>query len=532
MRNEIIEALDESVRRRIESNLQHYAPFLAMLTAWKQAIEADLEAAEQRVMHRLLSQHLPAGEWRFPAQTLAVPQEPLQRDWDVTKSFYDPLSATEWIPSGRGWTLPTRLESGQLLPLQNQSLLILNFVVTSPLAGQTLLTSEQGQLLFVAAEESFLQALSQAQWFVQQPRQGLRRAETTRYEGYLEFERELAVSRWSQRHLEAWLPPFYPYSRKFLHIRPARSSDPAPLLPFIDECPPQTLRLIAIVDESTASRLQSASVHSLFLPNALPVIQASCMQQQLAEIPFEVGEQTRATFAGVVNCFCAIAYRETQPLRARFEVERAHEESSLESLLAKRLGVPVNVYCDTDATLVKIYFNTVGEEVTRPSVLEAAREARFNVPFPPVGALNQTFSDESAEGVHYHLYHNFLRPAMLTEGDVHEILRHVPSIRQIFDLSATQIEISLEDYPLSASLPWHNYLWPSVVSDAPLIERQIRSMAHSGVFITPLLRLKLTPQPHFTDLPRFIVEEGARHAASVISQFFQLGMYVVVGESI
>lgn len=530
MRNPIIEAVDESVRRRIESNLQHYAPFLAMLTAWKQAIDADLEAAEWRVMRRLLSQHLPSGDWRFPAQTLAVPQEPSHREWNPMKSLYDPLSGTEWTVSGQGWTLPTTLESVQILPLPDQAALVFNFSVTSPFASQPLLTPEQGQLLFVAAEESLLESLSQAQWFIQQPRQGVSYAEATRYDGYLEFERELAVSRWSQRHLEAWLPPFYPYSRKFLHVRPLRNQEPAPDFPFLGECPQNLFRLLAIVSISDANRLHSTSLQSLFLPNALPLIQASCTQQQLVEVPFEVGEQTRATFAGVINCFCAIAYRGAQPLRARFEIEQAPEESSVDSLLAKRLGVPVNVYCDTEATHVKIYFNALGEEVPRPNFLEAAREGRFTVPFPPVGAFNQTFASEHAEGLHYYLYHGFLRPAMLTEGDIHEILRHIPSARQMFDLSSTQVEVSLEDYPVSVAQPWHNYLWPSVIGSAPLIERQIRHMARSGVFITPLVRLKLKPLPHLADLPRFLVEEGARHAAASISQFFQIGMYVVVGE--
>lgn len=530
MKSPILEFIDESVRGRIEANLQDYAPFLAMLTAWKQALDAELEAAEERVMHRLINQSFTTGVWHFPAQTLVVPQDPLLRDWNSSKSLYDSLSGAAWIPCGQGWTLPSTLDSVQIEPYQNQSILVLNFTISGAHAGQPLLTSNQGQLIFVAGEEALLQSLSQAHWFIQQPRQGVMPAEAHRYEGFLEFERELAVARTAQRHLEIWLPPFYPYSRKFLHVHPAHTSATVPNFPFLDECAPRVFRLLAIIDEPTANRLRTTPLQSVFIPNALPVIQASCMQQRLADIPFSVGEQMRTTFAGVEKCFCAIAYRDWQPVRAHFEVDSSFEGTPLGSLLANRLGDTVKVYCDPEATLVKIYFNTLGAEASRPSFLESEREARFSAPYPPVGAFTHNASDATTEGLHYYLYHYFLRPTMLTEGDIYEILRHIPSVRQMFNLSATQIEVSLEDYPLSASQPWHNYLWPSVVSSAPLIERQIRSMARSGVFITPLVRLKMAPLPHLNDYPRFLIEEGARHAAAVISQFFQIGMYIVIGE--
>jgi hypothetical protein len=197
------------------------------------------------------------------------------------------------------------------------------------------------------------------------------------------------------------------------------------------------LLISVFIDEAACSLIEAhPRSEPLFLLNALPVIQAQVLRQSVQAVPFEAGEWVKVSFAGVQNCFFASAYGESSHRRAWFEIE---SENIAPEFFA---GHIVNVFAEPNSEEVSIYYDCkgreIGAEISSPARLSGGRGAQFSVPYPPVGG--NTFSSATTEsgGLHYYLYHSLFRPAMLTHGDIIEILRHQP-YNDWFELPRTSL---------------------------------------------------------------------------------------------
>ena len=90
---DILASMPRDMRQRVLADYEsHYAPFLAMLAGWKGAVQTHYTLGEASAIARLQDQFFPLGDWRFPAQALAVPQRPVERTTEIAfnAAFQDP----------------------------------------------------------------------------------------------------------------------------------------------------------------------------------------------------------------------------------------------------------------------------------------------------------------------------------------------------------------------------------------------------------------------------------------------------------
>ncbi len=538
--DDILAHLDPAVRQRIEADRSRFEPFLGLLSAWKAAVDEHLSRVEHNVSGRLAEEFFPQGDWRFPAQTIAVPDDLRDREVSSEMPFTDPLTGSTWTPCGPGWTLPSEiarwtLERGP----QDQYALLCDVRYEDPSPDSPPITAERGQIAFVHGSEVLVAALADAEWAVQYPEGPLQPIAADRYQGYLAFEQEMGVAEGVQRHLEAWLPPCHPYSRKFLHLHPRSTSPEQPEAgqwQWLDEVapfePPQdepTLRLAAMVNEATADALESRADESPLILNAIPLGQMSVLLQPIVDTLHAVGDAYKVTFSRCSNFFAAAARAGGVVHQARFV--RTPVRDPRRASRAGQEAWSVDVTCDQTATEVKVYHQCLGEESNpgrdRPERLTRPMGQRFSVPLPALGAMNVMSAAEGAVGARRHWYHNLLRPRLLTEGDVRQILADLPVCRDYFDLEQTAIQLDVLSEPWVQRTPWDTYLWPSIVSEQSLLELRTSYLTATRVPIVPVLRLHLQPRRH--DVAAFLLEDLARYAASFLSRYFMVGWYRIEG---
>jgi hypothetical protein len=524
---DILDQMDPGLQERVKSELSKYAPFLGMLAAWKGAVEEHVAEVESRTLSRLMEQFFPVGEWRFPAQTIAVPRELGYREITMETDFTDPLTNLTWTPCGRGWTLPSEITEWSVEQVAAECFaLVLSIRYEGQEPALSYLTSEQGQLAFVWGEETLVDALANAQWAIRYPGQSPKPIGVERYTGYLEFEREMGIARLSQRQLEPWLPPFYPYSRKFLHFFYSSPDTTTSRVPeWICKNHYDQICLVALIDRNTAARLAAMGEQCPLVLNAIPVVQMAVLTQPVVAPLQMVGDAYKINFAGLTNFFAAIA--RTGNTIHRVRCERTPVDIPEGSRVVEQNMYHVGVICDQTATEVKVYFGCLGADVRVGEYLLRPGGQRFDVPLPPMGAMNFSLTKASDEGSRYYWYHTLLRPPLLTEGDIMEILSHLPSCREWFDLSRTSIHLDVAMEPRQALSIWETYLYPSLITESNLLMQRIDSFATAHIALVPVMRLRFSPQRK--DLPAFLLADAASHAASVVSQYFMIGWYRVEG---
>src|SRR6476646_7907724 len=104
-----LDGIDPAVKQRIIDDAR-YAPMLALLEAWHQETTSHLRQFEVNLVSRLTAEIGRVGDWRFPMQTLAVPEKPGRREVSPETRFQDTIADTFWSPCGSGWTLPTKID--------------------------------------------------------------------------------------------------------------------------------------------------------------------------------------------------------------------------------------------------------------------------------------------------------------------------------------------------------------------------------------------------------------------------------------
>ena len=170
---DILARIPREMRRRVVADYEtHYAPFLAMLAGWKGAVQEHYVQAEKSSVARLEEQFFPLGDWKFPAQTLAVPQRPPARTTDVTEGLtFTDSAGSPWTACGAGWIQPTALREASVQWSGGDCLVVLD--VDQVAAEPAEIVLERGQLAFLGVPEEALAALGRAAWWVLIPGDGV-----------------------------------------------------------------------------------------------------------------------------------------------------------------------------------------------------------------------------------------------------------------------------------------------------------------------------------------------------------------------
>ncbi len=105
---EILQYMSAELRHRVEADYKdRYAPFLAMLAGWKQAVAQHHTNAQDAAIERLQEAFFPIGHWNFPGQIVAVPAETPKKTTaiDFNASLTD-VAKRPWMACGAGWLHP------------------------------------------------------------------------------------------------------------------------------------------------------------------------------------------------------------------------------------------------------------------------------------------------------------------------------------------------------------------------------------------------------------------------------------------
>ena len=535
---DVLAHMPREMRRRVLADYEtHYAPFLAMLAGWKGAVQEHYLQSEAASVARLEEQFFPLGDWRFPAQAVAIPQRPAPRTMDIGfgASFSD-AGNNSWIASGEGWLQPTALRDMAAQWSDQDCLVTLDVDYLASGAANPIL--ERGQLAFIAAPESALEVLEHGSWWALLPGGAPRALSLTRYEGFLEFERELQTARMNQRHLDLWLPPFYPYSRKIVCLRFAESAQTVP---------PEIKRLgeglkagfrcaglftslaaqsAAALRTLTASQREGGAV-SL---NPVPVVQAA-LADAVFYPPFpRVGQEHALRLTGVPSLFAASVQQDGRAVPA--SLVRLPSPDPLAAEPDVQVQFPQT---SASVTQVKLYHSSLGvraaQMIDLPAVLEKA-PLRFAVPFPPLGGTTVGGPADRAEWARMAWYQSVLRPPLLSEGDLVEIIRQrqkslgekepSPMLRL---RSAAR---SIVHEPSFGGAHWRSYLWPSLIARPESFNAggEIPSPGSMPLIQKLILTFERTPG---TVAPDFLLSDMADYLASALSQYFVLSTFQIEG---
>jgi hypothetical protein len=533
---DVLAHMPREMRRRVLADYEtHYAPFLSMLAGWKGAVQEHYLQSEAASVARLEEQFFPLGDWQFPAQAVALPQRPPPRTLDI--GFGSPLSDAannSWIASGEGWLQPTVLRD---LTVQGQrserSECVLTLDVDYLASGTVDPILERGQLAFVAAPEKALAALERGSWWALTPNGKPRALLLTRYDGYMEFERELQTARMSQRHLDLWLPPFYPYSRKIVCLRLSEGARPAP--PEVERLGQDLktgFRCVGLLAAPGAEA--TAALHALAAPrregaavalNPVPVVQAA-LADTVFYPPFpRVGQEHALRMTGVPHLFAASVRQDGRAVPASLMRLPSPDPLSVEPDVQVQFP-----QTGASITQVKLYHSSLGARAAQmldlPATLEKA-PLRFTVPFPPLGGVTIGGPSDREQWVRTAWYQSVLRPPLLSEGDLIEIIRQrQKGLGELLSFHSAARSI-VHDASLGGT-HWPSYLWPSLIARS-------ESFSAGGEIPSPssmplIQKLILTfERVSGTDMPDFLFSDMASYLASTLSQYFVLSTFQIEG---
>ena len=363
---DILAYMPRDMRQRALADYEtHYQPFLAMLAGWKSAVQSHYAYGEEAAIARLQEQFFPLGDWKFPAQGLAIPQRPPERATDISADAqFTDSSNRPWISCGDGWVQPTALHQAALQMVNEDWIVTIDVDYLG--AGQPEAILERGQLAFVAGAEEFIVALGAAQWWVQTPNQRLRPARFSRYDGYMSFEREMQTARMNQKHLELWLPPCYPYSRKIVRLSMAPNAQSDPNAPDVSWAGSVTtgFRFVGLIrnpgQRATSALRAQANLRrggQLVYLNPVPIAQAA-VQTNYFHAPFAShGSEYALRATGAPDIFAGVVYVDDGPIPA--SLYRIPGNDPKAKHLDAVLQFPQK---DARRANVKLYFGSTGQE--------------------------------------------------------------------------------------------------------------------------------------------------------------------------
>jgi hypothetical protein len=533
---DILARMPREMRHRVVADYEtHYAPFLAMLAGWKGAVQEHYLQAEKSSVAHLEEQFFPLGDWKFPAQTLAVPQRAPARTTDIAEGtpFTDPVGSP-WVACGEGWIQPTSLRDIAVQWAEKDCLIVID--VDHPAAEPVENILERGQLAFLGVPEEVLEALDRAAWWVLTPEDGFRAAQFTRFDGYMAFEREMQTARMNQRHLDLWLPPFHPYGRKMVRLGRAESDAPPPGLllerQHLDRRLDSGFRFVGIIPAPvgrTAAALRGLGTRrsdpSWISLNAVPVVQTG-LSDNVFYPPFpHVGQDHALRMSGVPGIFAATVRHDG------LDVPSSLVRLPSQDPLATEPDVQVQFpQVQAGVTQVKIYHGSWGRSrmgaLDTPTSLERA-PLRFSVPYLALGGATVEGPADRAEWVRTSWYHSVLRPPLLTEGDLWEIIRQRQGdLGGMLRFRSAVREIVYD--PETGGAHWRSYLWPSLLArESTFVGEGIPSPD-----AVPLIqRLRITFERAVgAEVPDFLLADMANYLASILSQYFVLSTFRIEGQ--
>jgi len=530
---DVLAHMPREMRRRVLADYEtHYAPFLSMLAGWKGAVQEHYLQSEAASVARLEEQFFPLGDWRFPAQSVALPQRPAPRTTDISfgSSFSDAAN-NPWIASGEGWLQPTTLRGLAAQWTERDCLVTLDvdYLASGPVDP----ILGRGQLAFVAAPESALEALERGSWWALTPAGKPRALSLTRYDGYMEFEREIQTARMNQRHLDLWLPPFYPYSRKIICLRFSDSDRPMP--PEIERLG-QGLKTgfrcagffaapgaqaAAALRALTASRREGQAVWL----NPVPVVQAA-LADTVFYPPFpRVGQEHALRMTGVPSLFAASVRQDGRAAPA--SLVRLPSPDPLAAEPDVQVQFPQT---GASVTQVKLFHGSLGARAAPlldlPAVLEKA-PLRFTMPFLPLGGATVGGPADRAEWARTAWYQSVLRPPLLSEGDLVEIIRQrQKSLGEMLRFRSAARSI-VHDASFGGA-HWRSYLWPSLIARPESFNAGGEIPSPDSMPLIQKLILTFERVPGM-DAPDFLLSDLADYLASALSQYFVLSTFQIEG---
>ena len=533
---DILARLPREMRRRVVADYEtHYAPFLAMLAGWKGAVQQHYLEAEKSSVARLEEQFFPLGDWKFPAQTLAVPQRPPARTSDITEGLaFTDSAGSPWMACGEGWLQPTALREASVQWAGGDCLVILDIDQTEAEPVETIL--ERGQLAFFGVPEEALDALSRASWWVLVPGDVFRPASWTRYDGYMAFEREMQTARMNQRQLDLWLPPFHPYGRKMARLGRGRgdvSPHPALAGQRLDRGLASGFRLVGVISAPPGQAAAALRGMGARRPgpawvslNAVPVVQTG-LSDNIFYPPFpRVGQEHALRMTGVPDIFAATVRHDG------LDVPSTLVRLPSQDPLATEMDVQVQFpQAQTGVTQVKIYHGSWGRGrmgmLDTPTSLEKA-PLRFSIPYLALGGATAGGPADRAEWVRTAWYHSVLRPPLLTEGDLWEIIRQRQGdLGEMLRFRSAVREIVHD--PETDGIHWRSYLWPSLLARASAFEGE-GIPAPDAVPLIQSLRITFERAAP-AEVPDFLLADMANYLASILSQYFVLSTFRIEGTS-
>ncbi len=531
---DVLAHMPREMRRRVLADYEtHYAPFLSMLAGWKGAVQEHYFQSQAASVARLEEQFFPLGDWLFPAQAVALPQRPAPRTMEMSfgASFSDAAN-NAWIASGEGWLQPTALRDMAAEWTDRDCMITLDvdYLASGPVDP----ILERGQLAFVAAPESVLEALESGSWWVLTPGREPRALSLTRYDGYMEFERELQAARMSQRQLDLWLPPFHPYSRKVVCLRLSEDNRPVP--PEIErggQSLKAGFRCAGLFAEPGAQKAALRVLTDLrggFSLNPVPVLQAA-LADTVFYPPFpRVGQDHALRMTGVPSLFAASVRQDGRAVPA--SLVRLPSPDPLAAEPDVQVQFPQT---GASVTQVRLYHSSLGGQAASlldlPAVLEKA-PLRFTVPYPPLGGMTVGGPADRAEWARTAWYQSVLRPPLLSEGDLIEIIRQRQQslagsdARPLLRLRSAARSIAHD--PSFGGAHWRSYLWPSLIARPESFEAGGELPSPDSL---PLIqKLILTfERTAGTDAPGFLLSDMANYLASALSQYFVLSTFQIEG---
>ena len=527
---DVMAHLPREMRRRVLADYEtHYAPFLSLLAGWKGAVQEHYLQSEAASIARLEEQFFPLGSWHFPAQALAVPQRPVPRTVEIgfgaalTDSANNP-----WIVGGDGWLQPTSLRSFSVQWPRPDCLVSLDieFLATGPIEP----ILEQGQLAFVAAPEEALDALENGAWWVWTPGGTARPLSVTRYDGFLRFERDMQTARLSQRQLDLWLPPFYPYSRKIVCLRLGGSrNSPPPEVERVGQDPKSGFRCVGLLSAPAARPAAALRAMTVSL-NAMPVVQTA-LSGTLLYPPFpRVGQDHALRLPGVPRLFAASVRQDGHPVPS--SLIRLPSPDPLAAEPDVQVQFPQS---GAGATEVNLYYGSLGAEAAEtldlPATLEKA-PLRFLLPFPLVGGVSVGDTATRSDWTRTAWYQSVLRPPLLSEGDLVEIIRQrqgslgMGSAGEMLRFRSAARRIVHD--PNFGGAHWRSYLWPSLLARAEAFGAGGELPAPDSMPLIQSLILTFE-RTAGANIPDFLVSDMAHYLASVLSQYFVLSTFQIEG---
>ncbi len=529
---DILDHMPREMRQRVLADYgTHYAPFLGMLAGWKGAVQEHYVQAERSTVARLEEQFFPLGRWQFPAQSLAVPRRPPERTTDVPPgATLTDSGGLSWLPSGEAWLQPTTLRGASVRPVEAGCVVVVDVGLGA--GGPMDAVLRQGQLAFVAGPEDVLAGLERGSWWVLTPQARWRPARLTRHDGGMEFEREMQTARMNQRHLDLWLPPFHPYSRKMVCLRLAEGDAAPPPPPGLEAVGRDLTTGFRFAGLMPAADPAAAALRALggaagggpfVLLNTFPIVQAA-LTHHVFYPPFpRVGQEHALRVGGAPSLFAAVVRHDG--VAAPASLIRLPSQDPLAVEPDVQVQFPQE---HAGVTQVKLYHGARGAfpAADAPTSLDWS-PLRFDLPFPPLGGATVGGPEDRAAWARTAWYHSVLRPPLLTEGDLRELIGQ----RQAMlgrSLSLAGASRGIVHDPETGGLHWRSYLWPSILA-------REEGFGASGALPSPdsvplIQKLSLTfTRARDADLPGFLLADMANFLASVLSQYFVLSTFHIEG---